>query len=114
MESWVSCTKEEETLILHQFIRFGETRAIAYKMLIQENKERHDLLSNLQSFLETNSTSQYWLPAPSTQMSFSESNSVAGILAHKKFVSKKFHLFFKKCENVYLSNLLFETTLASN
>lgn len=34
-------SRDEEQLVLRQFLRFGETRAIAHDMVVQDTRERH-------------------------------------------------------------------------
>ncbi|CAG0887269.1 unnamed protein product [Darwinula stevensoni] len=53
MDSWNTCTREEEPLILEQFLRFGETRKIAQRMLGQlqaDHQPRGE--SDIKKFLE--------------------------------------------------------------
>uniref|UniRef100_T1J3T7 C2H2-type domain-containing protein n=1 Tax=Strigamia maritima TaxID=126957 RepID=T1J3T7_STRMM len=40
LDRWTIATREEEPLILQQFLRFGETKAIAQQILLQDNNER--------------------------------------------------------------------------
>lgn len=40
LERWNMPTREEEPLILQQFLRFGETKPIAQQLLLQDNTER--------------------------------------------------------------------------
>ncbi|CAG0879179.1 unnamed protein product [Cyprideis torosa] len=40
MESWSTCNREEEPLIIQQFLRFVETRKIAQQMLLEEDRCR--------------------------------------------------------------------------
>ncbi|GIX66985.1 zinc finger protein basonuclin-2 [Caerostris darwini] len=40
LERWCMPTREEEPLILQQFLRFGETKPIAQQLLLQEGTER--------------------------------------------------------------------------
>ncbi|CAL1279995.1 unnamed protein product [Larinioides sclopetarius] len=40
LERWSMPTREEEPLILQQFMRFGETKPIAQQLLLQESSER--------------------------------------------------------------------------
>ena len=41
LDRWTMCNKEEEPLVLQQFLRFGETRPITQQLLLQELSERH-------------------------------------------------------------------------
>lgn len=57
-------SREEEPLILQQFLRFGETKAIAQQLLLQENGERSEFLiqpprteSDIKKFIEKTSRS---------------------------------------------------------
>ncbi|XP_076356675.1 zinc finger protein basonuclin-2-like isoform X2 [Tachypleus tridentatus] len=40
LEKWILSTREEEPLILHQFLRFGETKDIAHRLLLQFNNDK--------------------------------------------------------------------------
>ncbi|XP_054719612.1 zinc finger protein basonuclin-1-like [Uloborus diversus] len=40
LDRWIMPTREEEPLILQQFLRFGETKPIAQQLLLQESTER--------------------------------------------------------------------------
>ena len=40
LERWQMCSKEEEPLVLQQFLRFGETRPITQQLILQELSER--------------------------------------------------------------------------
>lgn len=40
LERWSMPTREEEPLILQQFLRFGETKPIAQQLLLQDSTER--------------------------------------------------------------------------
>ncbi|GAB6018749.1 hypothetical protein CHUAL_000422 [Chamberlinius hualienensis] len=40
LDKWTLATRDEEPLILQQFLRFGETKAITQQILLQENNER--------------------------------------------------------------------------
>ncbi|XP_067127731.1 zinc finger protein basonuclin-2-like isoform X2 [Centruroides vittatus] len=44
LERWLLATRDEETLILQQFLRFGETKNIAQQLLLQENSEKLDFV----------------------------------------------------------------------
>ncbi|KAK6180341.1 hypothetical protein SNE40_012513 [Patella caerulea] len=43
LDKWVLASKEEENIIIQQFLRFGETKAIAQEILLQGTKETQDL-----------------------------------------------------------------------
>lgn len=42
LDRWILATREEEPLILQQFLRFGETKTISQQLLVQESSERQD------------------------------------------------------------------------
>ncbi|XP_013419142.1 zinc finger protein basonuclin-2 isoform X3 [Lingula anatina] len=42
LDKWTISTREEEQVILQQFLRFGETRAIAQEIILQDSKDRGD------------------------------------------------------------------------
>ena len=42
LERWTMCSKEEEPLVLQQFLRFGETRPITQQLLLQELTDRQN------------------------------------------------------------------------
>ncbi|GIX76770.1 hypothetical protein CEXT_252671 [Caerostris extrusa] len=44
LDRWLLASREEEPLILQQFLRFGETKTIAQQLLLQESSERSDFL----------------------------------------------------------------------
>ncbi|XP_054715435.1 zinc finger protein basonuclin-2-like [Uloborus diversus] len=59
LDKWLLASREEEPLILQQFLRFGETKAIAQQLLLQENSERTDFIiqpprteSDIKKFIE--------------------------------------------------------------
>ncbi|XP_022242084.1 zinc finger protein basonuclin-2-like isoform X1 [Limulus polyphemus] len=47
LEKWTLSTREEEPLILQQFLRFGETKAIAHRLLLQVDNDKPDQVVNL-------------------------------------------------------------------
>ncbi|XP_013791886.1 zinc finger protein basonuclin-2-like, partial [Limulus polyphemus] len=47
LEKWILSTREEEPLILHQFLRFGETKAIAHRLLLQLNNDKPEQVISL-------------------------------------------------------------------
>lgn len=64
LDRWLMATREEEPLILQQFLRFGETKAIAQQLLLQETGERTDFIvqpprteSDIKKFIEKTSRS---------------------------------------------------------
>ncbi|XP_076337515.1 zinc finger protein basonuclin-2-like isoform X2 [Tachypleus tridentatus] len=42
LDRWTLASREEEQLILQQFLRFGETKSIAHQLLLQETCEKGD------------------------------------------------------------------------
>lgn len=61
LERWQMCSKEEEPLVLQQFLRFGETRPITQQLILQELSERSNeenrarLQSEIRKLMERNS-----------------------------------------------------------
>ncbi|XP_071116964.1 zinc finger protein basonuclin-2-like isoform X1 [Haliotis cracherodii] len=43
LDKWTIASREEEHIILQQFLRFGETKAIAQEIILQDTKEKQDL-----------------------------------------------------------------------
>ncbi|CAB4062824.1 Zinc finger protein basonuclin-2,Zinc finger protein basonuclin-1 [Lepeophtheirus salmonis] len=43
LERWQMCSKDEEPLVLQQFLRFGETRPITQQLILQEISEKNSL-----------------------------------------------------------------------
>ncbi|GFY53610.1 zinc finger protein basonuclin-2 [Trichonephila inaurata madagascariensis] len=77
LERWNMPTREEEPLILQQFLRFGETKPIAQQLLLQESSERmeqamqgskdyHD--SDIKRFIQRASRLIPLLPPPPTNL----------------------------------------------
>ncbi|GFS90061.1 zinc finger protein basonuclin-2 [Nephila pilipes] len=59
LDRWLLASREEEPLILQQFLRFGETKTIAQQLLLQESSERADFViqpprteSDIKKFIE--------------------------------------------------------------
>ncbi|KFM80121.1 Zinc finger protein basonuclin-2, partial [Stegodyphus mimosarum] len=59
LDRWLLASREEEPLILQQFLRFGETKAIAQQLLLQESSERTEFViqpprteSDIKKFIE--------------------------------------------------------------
>ncbi|GFY40677.1 zinc finger protein basonuclin-2 [Trichonephila inaurata madagascariensis] len=59
LDRWLLASREEEPLILQQFLRFGETKTIAQQLLLQESTERADFViqpprteSDIKKFIE--------------------------------------------------------------
>ncbi len=44
LDKWCVATREEELVVLQQFLRFGETKAIAQEIILQDTKERSDVM----------------------------------------------------------------------
>ncbi|CAL1263357.1 unnamed protein product [Larinioides sclopetarius] len=64
LDRWLLASREEEPLILQQFLRFGETKTIAQQLLLQESSERSDFViqpprteSDIKKFIERTSRS---------------------------------------------------------
>ncbi|XP_076373635.1 zinc finger protein basonuclin-2-like isoform X2 [Tachypleus tridentatus] len=47
LEKWILSTREEEPLILQQFLRFGETKTIAHRLLLQVDNDKPDQIVSL-------------------------------------------------------------------
>lgn len=45
LDKWSLATREEEQVILQQFLRFGETKAIAQEIILQETRDKQDAYS---------------------------------------------------------------------
>ncbi|XP_036356253.1 zinc finger protein basonuclin-2-like isoform X2 [Octopus sinensis] len=43
LDKWTIATREEEHIILQQFLRFGETKSIAQEIILQDTKEKQEL-----------------------------------------------------------------------
>ncbi|CAG5134836.1 unnamed protein product [Candidula unifasciata] len=59
LDNWYMTTHEEELVVLQQFLRFGETKAIAQEIILQDMKSNHEILkqtqkagSSIKTFLE--------------------------------------------------------------
>lgn len=70
LDKWCVATREEEMVVLQQFLRFGETKAIAQEIILQDTKDRHDQLvkqtpraeSDIKKFIErSNLTMQNYI-----------------------------------------------------
>ncbi|KAK3776094.1 hypothetical protein RRG08_046761 [Elysia crispata] len=70
LDKWCVATREEEMVVLQQFLRFGETKAIAQEIILQDTKDRHDVLvkqtsraeSDIKKFIErSNLTMQNYI-----------------------------------------------------
>lgn len=44
LDKWNIASREEEHIMLQQFLRFGETKSIAQEIILQDTKEQQDLL----------------------------------------------------------------------
>ena len=42
LERWQMCSREEEPLVLQQFLRFGETRPVTQGLILQELSEKNN------------------------------------------------------------------------
>ncbi|XP_041369592.1 zinc finger protein basonuclin-2-like [Gigantopelta aegis] len=45
LDKWSIASRDEETLIIQQFLRFGETKAIAQEIILDDTKGKHELYS---------------------------------------------------------------------
>ena len=45
MDKWNMATRDEEHVILQQFLRFGETKAIAQEIILQDTRDKQDAYS---------------------------------------------------------------------
>ncbi|CAG5117638.1 unnamed protein product, partial [Candidula unifasciata] len=70
LDKWCVATREEEMVVLQQFLRFGETKAIAQEIILQDTKDRHEQLvkqtpraeSDIKKFIErSNLTMQNYI-----------------------------------------------------
>ena len=43
MDKWTVATREEEHVIIQQFLRFGETKSIAQEIILQDTKDHQDM-----------------------------------------------------------------------
>ena len=43
LDKWTIANREEEHIIIQQFLRFGETKSIAQEIIVQETRERQDI-----------------------------------------------------------------------
>uniref|UniRef100_A0A0K2THW9 Putative LOC100572970 [Acyrthosiphon pisum] n=1 Tax=Lepeophtheirus salmonis TaxID=72036 RepID=A0A0K2THW9_LEPSM len=59
LERWQMCSKDEEPLVLQQFLRFGETRPITQQLILQEisekSNEEHRARTEIKKLIERNS-----------------------------------------------------------
>lgn len=71
VDNWCVATHDEELVILQQFLRFGETKAIAQEIILQEIKNNHEVFkqkhtpeSGIKKFLERSNLSTQNYTAP--------------------------------------------------
>ncbi|XP_056021216.1 zinc finger protein basonuclin-2-like isoform X3 [Ostrea edulis] len=65
LDKWSIASREEEHVILQQFLRFGETKSIAQEIILQDSKDQPDLFfkagnrsdSEIKKFIERNNHS---------------------------------------------------------
>ena len=65
LDKWTIASREEEHVILQQFLRFGETKSIAQEIILQDSKDQQELLfkagnrsdSEIKKFIERNNPS---------------------------------------------------------
>ncbi|XP_062595490.1 zinc finger protein basonuclin-2-like isoform X1 [Saccostrea cucullata] len=65
LDKWAIASREEEHVILQQFLRFGETKSIAQEIILQDSKDQQELLfkagnrsdSEIKKFIERNNHS---------------------------------------------------------
>ncbi|XP_074651681.1 zinc finger protein basonuclin-2-like [Tubulanus polymorphus] len=63
LDKWSIASREEEQIILQQFLRFGETKSIAQEIILQDTKERQEVYyrhsprteSDIKKFIERSS-----------------------------------------------------------
>lgn len=70
LDKWCVASYEEELIVLQQFLRFGETKAIAQEIIFQDMKDQHEVLikqtptpdSNIKKFIQrSNLSSQNYI-----------------------------------------------------
>ncbi|KAK3097624.1 hypothetical protein FSP39_011494 [Pinctada imbricata] len=62
LDKWTIATREEEHVILQQFLRFGETKSIAQEIILQDTKDQQEMFlkhtgrsdSEIKKFIERN------------------------------------------------------------
>ncbi|XP_060068912.1 zinc finger protein basonuclin-2-like [Ylistrum balloti] len=67
LDKWTVATREEEHIILQQFLRFGETKSIAQEIILQDTKDQQDLFikqssradSEIKKFIERSNHSMH-------------------------------------------------------
>ena len=72
LDKWMCATREEEFIIMQQFLRFGETKSIAQEIILQDTKERQDSYikqstrsdSEIKKFIERSNMSMQTLIRP--------------------------------------------------
>ena len=72
LDKWTCATREEEYVIMQQFLRFGETKSIAQEIILQDTRERQDLYikqtsrneSEIKKFIERSNMSVQNLMRP--------------------------------------------------
>ena len=57
LERWQMCSREEEPLVLQQFLRFGETRPVTQGLILQELSEKNNEEQRARAQVTTFSTS---------------------------------------------------------
>lgn len=82
LDKWTLTTREEEQVIIQQFLRFGETKSIAQEIILQDTRELHaaHLLpspkngSDIKKFMERNTP-----PSSNSQAAAVMSNLYPGL-----------------------------------
>ena len=72
LDKWICANRDEEFVIMQQFLRFGETKSIAQEIILQDTKERQDLFlkqtsrndSEIKKFIERSNLSMQNLIRP--------------------------------------------------
>ncbi|KAH3840152.1 zinc finger protein basonuclin-2-like [Dreissena polymorpha] len=72
LDKWICATRDEEFVIMQQFLRFGETKSIAQEIILQDTKERQDIFlkqttrndSEIKKFIERSNLSMQNLIRP--------------------------------------------------
>lgn len=67
LDKWSITTREEEQIILQQFLRFGETKSIAQEIILQDTKDNQDMYikqtaradSEIKKFIERSNMSMH-------------------------------------------------------
>ena len=82
------CSKEEEPLVLQQFLRFGETRSITQQFILQELSERSNeehrvrVQSEIKKLMERNSVAAAAAAAAAAQAAALVSQSFSSNFHH--------------------------------